>query len=61
MDDFWGLDSRFLRSFRFTMNLGTVMLPFGIGGMFGGAHYVFVRKRRSLVEIIEENPVDQIR
>lgn len=46
--DFGGVESRFIRSFKYSPPL-VVFIPFGAGGILGVVHYIFVRRRRSMI------------
>ncbi len=52
--DFLGLDSKFIRLISRSPLL-TLFAPFGAGGILGVFHYIFVRKRRSIIQTIDES------
>lgn len=49
--DFWGFDSLFIEGIRQWPFLVS-FLPFGIGGILGMVHYIIVRRRKTLAELI---------
>jgi H+/Cl- antiporter ClcA len=53
-EDFWGMDSNFMKVIG-ELPLLSILAPFGAGGVFGVIHYIFVRKRRSIIQTIEES------
>jgi hypothetical protein len=53
-EDFWGMDSNFMKVIG-ELPLLSIVAAFGAGGVFGVIHYIFVRKRRSIIRIIEES------
>ncbi len=53
-EDFVGMDSSFMRTIRQADSL-TILIPFGAGGIFGVFHYIFVRRRKSDIQMIEES------
>ncbi len=52
--DFVGMDSNFMRTIHQTPLL-TLLAPFGTGGILGVIHYIFVRRRKSDIQTIEES------
>lgn len=56
--DFGGWNSSFLRGIRQLSPL-IMFLPFGAGGILGVMHYIFVRRRRSIImDMGESSAVD---
>lgn len=51
---FAGMDSSFMRTIR-QADLLTILIPFGVGGVFGLFHYIFVRKSCSIIQTTEES------
>lgn len=49
-EDFLGMDSEFM-SVIGDLPLLAILAPIGAGGVFGVIHYVFVRRRRSIIQI----------
>jgi hypothetical protein len=50
--DFGGKDSRFITSISY-IPLLVLLIPMGAGGILGVIHYIFIRRRRSIIAMIE--------